>query len=79
MYYRFGQKVVSFWVKSTIVSLKTEVRFTKNGATFHLKRRYVLLKMEVHFIQNGGTFYKNPIYTPEKSYNCILKMLEWEN
>ena len=34
-YYLFGQKVVSFWVKSTIVSLKTEVRFTKNGGAFH--------------------------------------------
>ncbi len=78
-YYRFGQKVLSFWVKSTIVLLKTEVCFTKNGGTFHQKRRYVLLKMEVRFTKNGGTFYKKPIYTPEKSYNCVTKMLEWEN
>ena len=46
---------------------------------FHQKRRYVLLKMEVRFIKNGGTFYKKPIYTPEKSYNCVTKMLEWKN
>ena len=46
---------------------------------FHQKRRYVLLKMEVRFTKNGGTFYKKPIYTPEKSDNYILKMLEWKN
>ncbi len=51
------KKVLSFLLKSTIVSLKTEVRFTKNGGTIYRKRRYVLSKTEVRFIKKQGTFY----------------------
>ena len=56
------EKIAYFYLKSTYVSLKTYIRFTKNGYTFRQKRIYVSPKTEVRFHKNGGTFSKKGIY-----------------
>ena len=56
------EKIAYFYLKSTYVSPKTDIHFTKNGYTFHQKRIYVSPKTEVRFHKNGGTFSKKGIY-----------------